>query len=219
MRPSEQLSVLLEARGGKVLNKFPAGTSFPLYGGFGAWGNYLALIFEEEWEFDPVNMTRSYVVWPAVDTSDKKPIEARREWVQFEPEITPGNVTFDKANFRLRRDGMMGYGIVGTFLKPTKYRVKIAPKDLTMDERRKVKDNLEKEGLFDVSDVKLSKANWVKALKMTGDELEDGIDWNSYNDFENLWKRLAWNRTSWEDISGVYAETKKGDLKFVIRRR
>lgn len=225
MRLSEQLTVLLEARGGKVLNKFPAGTWIPLYGGFGSWGGRVAYIVPRD-RFDPETQSVSFDVWLGVTVDGKKVIPFREAWKGTEPDIQPRNVSFDKTRYFLSTGPGYGPKIEGTFLKAKTIVVKKKPADFSMDERMAYLDWLRTEGFMDVSYWKLGKADWVKAFKMSFSDVQEKFPSEKANMFDAFMTRLDRNYDDdeqkterlWKSIPGVYSETKKGDLKFLVRR-
>lgn len=226
MRLSEQLTVLLESRGGKVLNKFPAGTWFPLYGGFGSWGGRVAMVIPRG-EFDPETQSVSYDVWLGVTVDGKKVIPFRDAWRGTEPDIQPRNVSFEKTRYFLSTGPGYGPKIEGTFLRPKTIAVKKKMSDFDMSERATYMEWLRNQGLVDVSFWKIGKADWTKALKMSFADVQEKFHWDKANKFDEFMRRIDRDYDEsdekqerlWKSVRGVYAETQKGDLKFVIKRR
>lgn len=197
----------------KVVKSIPKKSVIPGYGGgWGSWGDDLALVFYTN-DFDIENLTKKYTVWYAIDVDTSERIKAIPQFVYDNPDIKPSNVPFNRANFQLFK-GMVRYHL-GTFEKPVTYTVKMKLKTLTNDERRKIIMDLEDKRYRDVGGRRLTKKDWQKMLGMTYDEIVNKMPLDKVDEFE---RSVVNAHREWANVKGVYAQAKNGDLKFILKK-
>lgn len=213
------------------ITKLPPGTIVKDADGmrFSSWGGKLALVLSpgaawrrsepgDTW-FNVEKMTRLYVVRPAM--LNKQPIPAEEHFLGLAP-IIPDHMRskpYEQVTFDLHYDphrGIRG----GTFAKSEQLWLKLAPKDLAPGELATYMKHLREKGFKDVSDAKLSAKDWAEAFKMKDyDEVQAKSDHTRANAFDRVVYRSGEDDSkNWAEIKGVYATTKKGDLKFVVSR-
>jgi hypothetical protein len=216
-------SVLTEAKG------LPKGTelSGPLK--LSSWGGKLALVDTPSMGgFDPDKQEREYAVNYALDLHTRKPFKAVPLFVGKEPHFRDRNKPFHKTVFTV---GTPGYGnyLEGTFAPVERVRVPLGLRQMTPGEHRDFIGTLKRDGYTDISDSGLSLAKLKKLLPMDFTDIQDKADWQDANLVDRLLdKRLGVDTTSdgaansaWEKLGkkGVYAVSRRGEVKFFWRRR
>jgi hypothetical protein len=211
---------ILEAKAkGKSLPKLPPKTKLSdLYGmKFSSWGGKVALVtsnhygYVSESYFDPEKMQRLFQVRYAIDPNTKKPFNSSKDFQGVEPYVFDSHVPYEKTGFQIPGPGYSK--IVGGFSKSQDIWVKMKPKDLFKEESIAVARHLDSEGYYE-STSNMSASNWKKAFKIGFDATWDEFEGRKMRDIEDAGYRGRWDR-----LSGVYARTKDGRLKYIVLKK
>jgi hypothetical protein len=203
-----------------VLKKVPPGTELAgAYNDLSIWGDVMAKVdgptdhtlkYAPAEEFDPEIVARRFIVFPSNLPANPKLLGKRYD-------LKYGNKTFWEQDFYTREG--VGYGwesrvIVGRFSPPETYWV-IVPtfKDLGPGENAAVIRVLKEKGYRESRRYFLPASKWKKLLAMSWDDTQAGDDYQAANAADEIA-----GPHSWDQIPGVFQETKKGMIKFVVSR-
>lgn len=167
--------------------------------------------------FDVENVARLYRVYLSNVPADKRLLGR-----PFDQKY--GHKTYWDQPFYYRYGSEWGVS-QGQFERPFDYWVEMKFKDLGPMQTVAVKKALLDKGYAEASSRYILPASkWRKLLGMTYEETQDQPS-KEANAVDDVVSSLAWNRGTnvseegyWADLPGLWAETKKGVIKFIISR-
>lgn len=217
----EEVEALVE---GKVTG-FPKGTKLSGALEFSNWGGKLALV-STPWDggFDPEKMTRVYYVRFAIDPRTKKPLNAVDKFVGFEPHIFDSRAAYEKTGFSI---GSYADRLVGGFGSLKTFEVQLKFKTMNDKEHHALEQDLRRRGYVDTSDIRFPQKKWKKLLGMKFTAIQASDDYQTANEVDRFVNKYLKVDTmnddtanlAWADAGkrGVYATTRQGRVKFMIK--
>lgn len=208
----------------KIHKKFPKGTKLaPGYDELSIWGDRMARVEAPYWDtddpawFDPEAIAKRYDVYLSDLPADEKLVGQSHSFYY-------GHKTLYEQPFLYRPRGAMG-SLRGQLEEPFPYWVEVAKfRDLSSRQRAAVLRVLDRKGYAEAYRKPLSATKWRRLLPMSFFETQDQ-DYELANAAYALIEQPGISQTDeqerrrWDNLAGVYALTKKGDIKFIVSRK
>ena len=204
----------------RFIKKLPPGTQIGAGRGFetlSIWGDAMAFvdypdIYDQnhapEYAFDAERIARRYTVM-------KTDLPVRPEWVGKTVHWRDGSQKYWDTSFSFA-DGF-GYPrrmIEGRVQKPDEYWVEVGSfSDLGRGETAAVLRVLGEKGYREARRYPLTAGKWKKLLGQTWEETQANDDYDLANAADEIG-----GPSSWDEIPGVFALTRKDTIKFIVSR-
>jgi hypothetical protein len=209
--------------GEKPLKKFPKGTDLTGSGymrdRLSIWGDRVAVVEGPSWQyfdentFDPKFIARRYLVWfTDLNPKNKKIVGRQIHFKYGDQSIYEQPFTF------LEGPGYPQRIISGMLEEPVEFWVEVSKmSDLTNGEDSALQRYIDGRNYVEARQYPLTAAKWRKLLALSFDETQDQPD--DLYELANAADSVAYTEGEWDSLNGVYATTKKGNIKWVITRR